>query len=284
MTQPDDEPNAAQAKFWNSRGGQVWVAQQARLDRLFRAFEPVLVDAVSASGARQVLDVGCGAGATTLAVARSLDGQGRCLGLDLSEPLIDAARRRAEAEGAANCRFIAADAQQHAFEPDRFDAMISRFGVMFFDNPVAAFANLRHGARGGASLSFIAWRGAEENPFMTAAEQAAAPWLPELPARDPNGPGQFAFADKDRVAEILATAGWRDVQIQPLDVICAFSEDDLDVYAATMGPVGHVLSSLEEPRRGKVAAVVRRAFEPYVSDGEARFDAACWMISARNPS
>ncbi|MGR4863012.1 class I SAM-dependent methyltransferase [Caulobacter sp. LARHSG274] len=284
MTQPQTQPNEAQARLWNARAGQTWVEQQAMLDRLFLPFEQALLEAVQAAGAHEVLDVGCGTGATTLAVARSLQGRGRCTGLDLSVPMIEAARRRASAAGLDNSRFIAADAQRHAFEPGLFDAMISRFGVMFFDDPAAAFANLRRAMRPDAGLTLIAWRGPEDNPFMTTAERAAAPLLPELPPRDPAAPGQFAFADAERVRAILAAAGWGDIDLAPLDVACTLSLADLDVYAARMGPVALLLPDLEPQRRDAVAAAVRRAFDVHVSDGAARFTAACWRIQARNPS
>ncbi|SFJ17614.1 class I SAM-dependent methyltransferase [Caulobacter sp. UNC279MFTsu5.1] len=278
MTQP--QANQAQAELWNNQAGQNWVEQNAMLDRLLAPFEQPLVEAVQ--GARDVLDVGCGAGATTFAVARSLGGQGRCTGLDLSVPLVELARRRAVEMGADNTDFVVADAQLHAFQPARFDAVISRFGVMFFDDPVAAFANLRRAALDDARLAMIAWRGMAANPFMTAAERAAAPLLPEAPPRDPNAPGQFAFADPDRVAGILSAAGWRDVDLAPLDLACVVPAQDLEIYATRMGPVSLVLPSLEPDRRHVVIAAVRRGFEPFVSDGVARFTAACWMIKARN--
>ena len=154
----------------------------------------------------RVLDVGCGTGSTTLAVARRLGAKGRCIGIDISEPMIAAARARAEREGTP-ASFIRADAQTHAFEPASFDMIISRFGVMFFDDSVRAFANLRRAARDDAELRFIAWRSAAENPFMTTAERAAAPLLPNLPARRPDAPGQFAFADRRRVYSILEESG-----------------------------------------------------------------------------
>ena len=279
MTQPKTAPNQAQAQLWNNQAGHNWVDQNAMLDRLFEPFEQPLIDAVR--GARDVLDVGCGAGATTLAVARSLKGQGRCTGADLSAPLIELARRKAVETGVDNADFVVADAQVHDFQPATFDAVISRFGVMFFDDPVAAFANLRRAARADAGLACIVWRGAAENPFMTTGERAAAPLLPEAPPRDPNAPGQFAFADPDRVRDILSAAGWRDVDFQPLDIACAVPADDLDTYATRMGPVGLVLPGLEADLRRAVIEAVRRGFAPFVIDGVARFTAACWMVRGR---
>lgn len=280
MTQPHTQPNQAQSDLWNSRGGEVWVEQQQLLDRLFLPFERLLSKAVAASGARSILDIGCGAGATTLAAARRLAPEGRCTGLDISAPLITAARRRAEAEGLTNAHFIAGDAQDHAFAPHSFDAVISRFGVMFFDDPTAAFANLRRAARDGGDLTFIAWRGMAENPFMVAAEQASAPYLPALAPREPAAPGQFAFADAQRIRDILKPE-WSDIDIQPLDVPCTLSPDDLTTYAARMGRVGQMLPDLDEATRTTVMQAVNQAFEPFMIDGVARFTAACWLVRAR---
>jgi hypothetical protein len=152
---------------------------------------------------------------------------------------------------------------------------------MFFDDPVAAFANLRRAARPDAGLACIVWRGTGENPFMTAAERAAAPLLPEPPPRAPNAPGQFAFADPDWVTEILSKAGWRQADLQPLDVACAMSAGDLETYAVRMGPVSLALPGLEPDHREAVIAAVKQGFAPFVADGVARFTAACWMVTAR---
>lgn len=280
MAQSPIPPNQTQSALWNSRGGEVWVEQQQLLDRLFLPFERLLADEVAAGGARNILDIGCGAGATTLAAARRLAPAGQCTGLDISAPLIAAARRRAETEGLTNAHFIAGDAQGHAFAPDSFDAVISRFGVMFFDDPAAAFVNLRRAVRDGGALTFIAWRGTVENPFMVAAEQASAPYLPKLEPRDPSAPGQFAFADADRVRGILEPS-WRDIDIQPLDVPCTLSADDLAAYAARMGRVGQMLPDLDEATKTRVIDAVNQAFAPFVADGVARFTAACWLVRAR---
>jgi hypothetical protein len=152
---------------------------------------------------------------------------------------------------------------------------------MFFDSPVQAFANLRHAAKDGAMLRAIAWRSAAENPFMTTAERAAAPLLPDLPPRDPNGPGQFAFADPERVRRILGESGWTGVEIAPNDPVCTLPEPDLTRYLIRLGPLGRVLQDADEPTRARIMAVVRPAFAPFVHGNEVRFTAACWMVTAR---
>jgi ubiquinone/menaquinone biosynthesis C-methylase UbiE len=281
----DDMPRTdnQQAALWNGRSGHAWADAQDMLDQVLRPFEDLLVDAVGAASANRVLDVGCGTGSTTRAVARRLGAHGHCIGIDISGPMIAAARSSAEREDSP-ARFVHADAQTHAFAPASFDMIISRFGVMFFDDPVTAFANLRRAATEGGALGFIAWRSAAENPFMTAAERAAAPLLPNLPPRRPDAPGQFFLADRQRIASILESSGWAEIDIRPIDVDCTLPETELVGYISRLGPVGLILAEADERTRMQVIATVRPAFDPYVRGTEARFTAACWMVGARAPS
>lgn len=277
------QANDEQAKLWNGLAGRAWVDVQEPLDRMLKPFEELLVDAVGAESARRVLDVGCGTGSTTLAIARRLGAGGHCVGIDLSDPMITAARLRARSEGSP-ARFICADAQDHAFDPAGFDMIVSRFGVMFFADANQAFANLRRAARHGAMLRFVAWRSAAENPFMTTAERAAAPFLPDLPARRPDAPGQFAFADERRVRRILEDSGWAEIDIRPIDVACTLPERDLVRYVTRLGPVGLVLHAADERTRTRAIEAIRLAFDPYVQGNEVRSTAACWMVGARAPT
>ncbi len=276
---PLQESTARQHEIWKGTGGRGWVKAEPLLDHIFKPLEHLLADAASATSARRVLDVGCGTGATTVAVARRLPADGVCTGLDLSEAMVEAARARAGREGVP-ARFVCADAETHAFEPASVDLIISRFGVMFFADPVRAFANLLTAASRDAELRCITWRHAAENPFMTTAEWAAEPLLPGVARRTHNEPGQFGLADPALATRILAESGWRQVQIAPLDVPCVFPASELDLYLGCLGPVGRALQSADEVTRDKVVAAVRPAFGPYLVGDEVRFTAACWMISA----
>ncbi len=272
--------NDDQAQRWNGSAGCAWVEAQRILDRTLQPFEDLLVAEVSASGAQHVLDVGCGTGSTTRAVARLLGTNGRSVGIDISGQMIDAARLLADQERAA-ATFICADAQQHAFGSQNFDMIMSRFGVMFFDDSVQAFANLRRAAADGASLRCIAWRSPAENPFMTTAERAAAPLLSNLPAPRPDEPGRFGFADEQRVRSILQRSGWAEIELRPVDVTCTLPESELTRYGTRFGPVGIALQEADPQTRAQVTAAVRAAFDPYVHGAEVRFTARCWMICAR---
>lgn len=279
-----DSSSEEQATLWNGLGGATWTANQDLLERLFRPFEEPLLEFSCAMEIRsgfRLLDVGCGTGSTTRAAARKLGAAGRCMGIDISEPMIAAARACAERDESAPS-FVCANAQGYPFEPGQFDAIVSRFGVMFFDDPIKAFANLLSASKAGAELRFIAWRGAAENPFMTEAERAAADLLPKLPARSANGSGQFAFADSDIVREILQRSGWTEIEIAPLDVECSMPETELDRYIASLGPVGRALQQADEETRSRVLQRVRPAFDRYFDGLDVRFTAACWMVSGRN--
>lgn len=280
MTQ-DRQPNAQQSTHWNDAAGKTWVELQPILDRVLAPFARLVIDAGYPGEGGSVLDIGCGAGATTLAMARRVGAGGRCVGLDISQALASAAGSRAQAEGAANASFMAGDAQVHAFEPQSFDAVISRFGVMFFDDPLAAFANIRHAAKHGGKLAFVAWRSPAENGFMTAASRAAAPFLPPAPPPDPDAPGQFAFADDAKVKRILEASGWSSIEVERADVACEISEGELMTYVTRMGPVGAALRDVDQATAERIRAALPSAFARFVQDGTARFDAVCWLVTAQ---
>lgn len=265
---------------WNARRGNAWADLQPMLDRLFLPFEQILADAIPTNRGCHVLDIGCGTGATTLAIAKRLATRGGCTGLDVSGVLLEIARRRAIAEGTTNAHFILGDAQRYRFAPNTFDAVASRFGVMFFDHPEAAFANIRSAVRPGGTLACVVWRSRDDNAFMAAAERAAEPLLGRSDRPDPNAPGQFAFADANRVRGILSTAGWDAIKISPLDVPCTLSKPDLAIYARRMGRIGMILPDLDEALRAKVTAALDDAFASFLLDDIARFDVACWMVQA----
>jgi len=268
-----------QQQRWNGATGEAWVAAQAMLDRLFQPLADRLADLAASARPRRVLDVGCGTGSTTVAIAARLGPATDCVGIDISAPMLAAARARAERDSVP-ATFICADAQTHAFEPAAFDLIVSRFGVMFFQDSVEAFANLRRASRDGAELRLIVWRGPADNPFMTVAERAATPVLP-LPERQLDAPGQFRFANEQRVREILHDSGWSAVTSEPLDTPCTMPQRELIGFFTRFGPVGTALNQADESTRERVIQAVRPAFEPYVHGDEVHFTAACWVVTAQ---
>ncbi|MCB0858842.1 MAG: class I SAM-dependent methyltransferase [Solirubrobacterales bacterium] len=268
---------------WASGAGNAWVEIQDLTDRVYAGVEQRLTDEVAEGPGKRVLDVGCGTGVTTVAIAQRLGPESACTGVDVSDVMVEAARRRAGAAG-VSARFELGDAGSREFEEGQFDCVVSRWGVMFFPDPVAAFSNLRKAAAGGR-LRAVTWRTQLENPFMTVAEEAAAPLLEGFDVRPVDeAPGQFGLADEETTTGILDAAGWTDVEMVSFDVICSFPESELVRYFGGLGPLARYLDGIPESDvPDNLVETVREAFTPYIDGGEVRFNAACWMIRAAAP-
>ncbi|SDH53531.1 Methyltransferase domain-containing protein [Lentzea fradiae] len=267
------EVNSEQAAGWNA-AGQGWVAAQDIVDLVLRPYEEILVQVARERPRERVLDVGCGTGAVARAIAAATGAH--CLGVDIAESMITGAKARGGAE------FLLADAQVHPFEKG-FDLVVSRFGVMFFADPVAAFRNLADAAAPGADLCFLAWRSAEESPFMSAASQAAAPYLTDMPAPDPNGPGPYSLADPAKTRDVLERAGWGGVELTAVDVVGTMPEEMLEPYLTRLGPVGLALRKAGEADRERILAEVRGVFDPFIGDGVVRMPGGIWKVTASAP-
>ncbi len=277
-------PNAEQVGLWNEAMGRTWAMLHERLDR---QLDPIGRGAMQKAGFKAgetVLDVGCGCGETTQEIAGRI-APGEVVGLDASAMLLDIAREAAAAKGVANARFVQADGQVWRTQ-DRFDVLFSRFGVMFFEGPQAAFANLRQALKPGGRLAFACWRQPMDNLWLALPMQATAHLLPPLPPSDPNAPGPFAFADKDRLAGILEGAGFTDVAIEPLDLRTGGDTLEESVFVALrVGQLGGALREIgaSDELKRKVEETLLQALAPYVEDGVVKLPAAAWIVSGRNP-
>jgi SAM-dependent methyltransferase len=277
MTEP---ANADQIKFWNGPGGQKWAAYQSDMDRNLADVTAALLPFAAAKPGERVLDIGCGAGQTSHMLAAAVGSTGHVTGVDISAPMLANAR----AQAAANETFIEADAAFHAFRGE-FDLVFSRFGVMFFDDPPAAFANIRKGLMPGGRLAFVCWRPAMENEWVTVPAQAARPFLPPQPPPDPLAPGPFAFADPARVERILTAAGFRNVQTKKLDGVMNLgaSSDEAAFQMTNLGPLSRALGEVEdEAVKDRIRAAVKDALEAIRKDGVIKPAIACWLVAATN--
>jgi SAM-dependent methyltransferase len=203
--------NVEMERAWDGHEGDVWTEHAARYERAGSRVVQHLLDADLVGGADRVLDVGCGTGAPTRALARKAV-DGHVTGIDLSTAMLDLARKRSADEGLANLTFVRGDAQVHPFDPDAFDVVTSSFGVMFFIDPVAAFTNIGKGITPGGRLALLAWRGLQENPWLMELRAAIALGR-DLPVPPPDAPSPFALADPDRVRRVLGAAGFDDVDL-----------------------------------------------------------------------
>ncbi len=281
MTDPE-QFNADQLAFWNGPGGRGWVARQAHTDITLAPVLDALLALAAPRAGERVLDVGCGCGASTLALARAVGPAGRVAALDISGPMLAEGRARAEAAGIANVDWRQADPATAAL--DEFDLLASSFGLMFFGDPVAAFARMRRAAIPGARMAFVTWRPLAENPWMNVPMRAVAPHLPPRPKADPKAPGMFAFADPGRIAEVLTAAGWAPPRLDRLDL-------DLDIAAgrgleeavAQSTEIGVVNSWLRgQPAEVVTAAIasLREALAAHRDGASVRLPGAIWLVSS----
>ncbi len=280
-------PNAQQIEYWNETAGPRWVAMQNALDAQIAPFGHAAQERLAPAAGERVLDVGCGCGETSMELARRVGPGGSVTGLDISAVMLARARDRAAEAGLGNVTFVQADAQTHAF-PTPFDALFSRFGVMFFADPTAAFTNLGRALRSGGRLGFVCWRPLQQNPWMLLPMMAAAQHLPMPPPPAPDAPGPFAFADDARVRGILEGAGFRDVAFEPLDRTVVIggpgaSVDQAVEFMSQMGPAAAAFKDATPAARTAAAAAIRETFLPHQGDDGVRMGASVWIVTARRP-
>jgi ubiquinone/menaquinone biosynthesis C-methylase UbiE len=275
------QPNTAQIDYWNDTAGQTWASLQALLDRQIAPLGEAAMAALDPRAGERILDIGCGCGDTTLALALAVGPQGRVLGADISKPMLEVARGRLKTAGLEQASVIEADAQAEDFGAGEWDGLYSRFGVMFFADPPAAFANLAAALKPGGRLAFVCWRPLTENPWMTVPLAAALKHLPEPEPTDPLAPGPFAFADPERVRGILAGAGFRDIVLTPHDqAIGGNALEDALVAARKVGPAARLIA--EHPdKREAVLASIREVLAAHDTPNGVWFDSATWIVTAR---
>jgi len=272
---------------WDGASGENWVIHQLRLDLMLQAFGDAAIDAAAPAPGEQILDIGCGAGVTSLALADRVGTNGQVLGIDISPQLI--ARARADAPSNAPLRFELSDAATAALPPLVFDLLFSRFGVMFFDDPVAAFSHMRQTLKLGGRLAFVCWRGAQENDWVRLPMAAIRHLVQPAPA-DPLAPGPFAFADRDRLSDLLTAAGFGDVTIAPFDTTIPYGHgetragaiEDALALAFAVGPLARALAGQPDDIRAQAAQAVREAFSRQPGDTSVLIDGAAWIVTARN--
>jgi SAM-dependent methyltransferase len=277
-------PNAEQARIWNEQAG-TWLDIEEAFEEF--AVEPGLaaMELLRLQAGQRVLDIGCGGGPTTLEIARRVGPGGEAVGLDISEELVRTARSRAEGAGAANARFLHADAQTHAFDTGSFDAAYSRFGVMFFDDLVGAFANVRSALRPGGTLAFVSWQSVFLNEWIIVPTLAAAQVLGSLPTPPgPDEPSPFSLSEPDRVREILTAAGFGEVETVAAAETVATGEERIGQLAHNsmrMGAVREMIAEADEETRAHVAEAIEQALRERTEDGVLRLTRAVLLVSAR---
>ncbi|MEM6902088.1 MAG: methyltransferase domain-containing protein [Pseudomonadota bacterium] len=272
--------------YWNSGAAVTWVAQQEILDTMLAPFNQLLLTELARLEPRTVLDVGCGFGTTSLEIAAALGADGQCFGIDISKVMLEHALARLE-DATYKPQFIYHDASDYPFEAVSADLLVSRFGVMFFADPVAAFTNLRAAAKPRAATAFIAWRAQAENEFIALGHNIAAQRLADLgiktPERATTDPGPFSLADAARTKAILEAAGWQDVAIEPHDVPCTIPRDQLDSYITKFAAMRQDMTTVSDEQSASILSDILNAYGKFAEGDEVRFTGCIWLIKARAP-
>jgi SAM-dependent methyltransferase len=276
--------NEAQIEHWNSEEASHWVVYQDRYDRMLAPFARRILAAAPIHAGSRVLDVGCGCGGTTIEAARRAT-TGTATGIDISEPMIETARLRAAEENVTNAAWLLGDAQTTSLPVAAFDVVISRFGIMFFDDPVAAFTNVARAISGGGALTFVCWQDLLSNEWIRVPGLALAEHVPLPDLGPPGAPGMFSLADPERIRTVLTSAGFTDLVIEPLEEQILLggggSLEDSVAFLRQGGMARAVLKDVEESRQEQAIAAAAAALKPFVTPEGVRIGTAAWLVSGR---
>jgi SAM-dependent methyltransferase len=287
MADQSASANAAQAEYWNSAPAQTWIDCQTALDQRFAPLTELLIGRAGVRPGDCVIDVGCGTGATTMQLAAAVGAHGSVLAIDISDPLMAVARRRCLEEGHGNVRLIRADAQTHRFERGCHDLVVSRFGVMFFDDPVGAFRNLAGALRPRGRLAFACWGPLEANPWFALALQIGIERLGPPAPQPPRAPGPLALSEPDYVEEILSAAGFADVLIERTEIWLpgAPSARQEAELAGQVGPLARLLRErgADEATQAELVGALTERLATYLTADGIRMPAMLHLVTATAP-
>lgn len=285
----NNEGNADMIEYWNGEGGRKWVRFQNLLDAGLQPFGHRAITASVVKANERVIDVGCGCGDTSFALAHCVGSKGHVLGVDVSEHILERAKARMATAPKASVKFEREDAQIHRFKEATFDLVFSRFGVMFFENPVAAFSNFQSALKPGGRLAFVCWQPAKENLWVSLPASVAAAHIPMPTPPGPEEPGPFSFGEPERVRNILAESGFVSPVIEnydtPFKIGATGGLDEAIEFIMQIGPTARMIAEADadEATRSRIANNLRSALKPYNTEQGLAMNAKAWVVTARKP-
>ena len=278
-----DESNQAQADFW-AAAGTMWTALRDRFDDQAGDHGAAAIEVLAPQAGERIIDIGCGAGSSTAQIARLVGDAGHVTGFDISATMIDGARTLAASEGLANVDLTVGDAMVEEFSGD-FDALYSRFGVMFFSDATRGFANMRTAVRSGGRMAFVCWQSPVKNEWASVPLSVVGRFVDMPFGADPTAPGPFSLADPDRLGRVLGDAGWSDIEIEGRETPVRLGndlDDAVDFVFGLMPPAG-ALRQNDPATADQVAAALHEAFGGWVDGDAVRAPSAVWIVTASSP-
>lgn len=281
MVEPDSQTTSPfTEEYWKQEGGRKWVEHIDATETSLQAFNEILLEHASINSGEHVLDVGCGGGVNSMEIARRVGVNGKVRGVDISGPILDVARSRSE--GLVNLEFIEGDAALMDLSAGDYDMVFSRFGVMFFSDPIAAFKNLQNSLKTKGRMVFLCWRSLQDNPWMSIPAQAVFSVVePRNPAPDPLAPGPFSLAESGRIQEILSGAGLKIDKLKAIDVTMELGPMSETVeYFMQMGPAAAALVDAGAEMKQAASEAIRDALSQFEINGVINPPAAAWIVIA----
>ena len=277
------EVNKNQRDFWSGKGGDIWVERQNAMDTMLSPLGEAALNKLNLNEGENVLDIGCGCGHTTLNIAKRISPDGQVTGLDISKPMLKRAKESANEMSISNASFNCVDVQTDDIGEEVYSAAFSRFGVMFFEDPIAAFRNINKSLITGASLSFVCWQSPALNPWQSLFIEAVKKYV-DLPSPPPRSPSPFAFMESEYVSSILEESNFQNIMIEGHEAeVNMFSgrslSDSVKDYISINPVVSGMLKDSTEQEKTEIINSAIEAFFPYYSAKGLMFPSATWLVT-----
>ena len=276
--------NQEQKEFWNEKKGKIWVSLESNIDKMLGPLGHNAIKILNPKSGEKILDIGCGTGSTSQSLSKLVGENGLITGIDISEPILSFAKNRLENRNIKNIDFIQEDAQTFNLSNFNYDAIFSRFGIMFFEDPFFAFKNIKKSLNSKGRITFICWSNREENDWITLSSKVASQFLELPPKNNPREPGPFAFEEYSYIKEILTKSGWKNINIKnhKENIIVGKNLDHAAAFLSKMGPMSVPFENSNEKTKAKVIEALKECYSKYLIPKGVEFHFSTWIVSAYN--
>lgn len=276
--------NQEQKEFWNEKKGKIWVSLESNIDKMLGPLGHHAIKILNPKSGEKILDIGCGTGSTSQSLSKLVGENGLITGIDISEPILRFAKNQLENRNIKNIDFIQEDAQTFNLSNFNYDAIFSRFGIMFFEDPFFAFKNIKKSLNSRGRITFICWSNREENDWITLSSKVASQFLELPPKNNPREPGPFAFEEYSYIKEILTKSGWKNINIKnhKENIIVGKTLDHAAAFLSKMGPMSVPFENSNEKTKAKVIEALKECYSKYLIPKGVEFHFSTWIVSAYN--